>query len=124
MPPSRYRRSTSTRSPAGEQPVQAEKRAGVRILGCLDRCAVGDDFFDLFPDRRRVVEDLDRVVIALGHLAAVQAGHHRDRLENVRLGQPEHVFAPAIVPVESLGDVASDLEVLLLVLPDRDQSAS
>ena len=105
----------------GKQPVQVEERASVGVLGSLDGRAVGDDLLDLFLDGRRVVEDVDRVVVALGHLAAVQARDHRHRLENVRLGQPEHVFPAAVDPVEPLGDVASDFEVLLLVLAHRHQ---
>ena len=99
-----------------EEPVQVEQRASVRVLGGLDRRAVGDDLLDFFLDRRGVVEDVDRVVVALGHLAAVQPGHHGHGLEDVRLGQPEDVFAAAEDAVEPLGDVAGDFQVLLLVL--------
>ena len=66
-----------------------------------------------------LVEDLDRVVVALGHLLAVEAGHHGDAVQDVGLGQAEHVFAAAINAVEPLGDVAGDLQVLLLVLAHR-----
>ena len=67
-----------------------------------------------------LVEDLDRVLVALGHLPAVEPRHHGHSLEDVGLGQPEDRLALAVDVVEPLGDVARDLQVLLLVLAHRD----
>ncbi len=87
-------------------------------LGCLDRRRVGDDGHDLLLERLALVEDADLVAVALGHLAAVDARHHRGGVEDVGLGDDEDL--PELL-VELAGDVAGHLQVLLLVLAHRHQ---
>ena len=50
------------------------------ILRRLHRRRIGDDAHDLFPQRLLLLEELDRVVVALAHLLPVEAGDRRDLL--------------------------------------------
>jgi hypothetical protein len=62
----------------------------------------------------------DRVVVALGHLARVDAGYlGRRRVEGLRLGKDL-----AVETVEAPHDLAADLEMALLVLPHGDEVRS
>ena len=57
-------------------------------------------------------------MVALGHLLPVGARDRRDRLRDVGVGELEYL---AVCVVELLRKVARHLEVLLLVLADRDE---
>ena len=62
----------------------------------------------------------DGVVVALGHLAPVQARQGGDVFLDHRFGQDEELAAVAEQVVETLADVAGHLHVLHLVAADRD----
>lgn len=65
-------------------------------------------------------EQRDGVVVALGHLAPVQARQGGDVFLDHRFGQDEELAAVAEQVVETLADVAGHLHVLHLVAADRD----
>ena len=112
----------------GEGGVDAQQVVGVRpLLGIFQRVGhrqrIGLGATDLLGDRVGIVGEVDaRVIrrIGLAHLlgAVTQAHHARCRAKNQRLGDREEVGLAEIV-VELDGDVARQLEMLLLVLADR-----
>jgi hypothetical protein len=92
----------------------------VRVLGLAGQLAVGDDAGDRLAQRLlAALEQRDDVVVALAHLAAVQAGQQLHRLVHLRLGQHEELLAGAEQVVEAGGHVARHLDVLDLVLAHR-----
>ncbi len=92
-----------------------------RFLGFARRARVGDDARDRILQRPRpAFEQRDDVVVALRHLAPVQAGQQRHRLLDVGLRQHEQVVTVAEQVVEALRDVARHLDVLRLVAADRN----
>ena len=96
-------------------------RNGVEVsgsLGSIHRRGVGDDAHHLLAERLPLLEHADVVAVALRHLLAVEARHHRRLFEDVGVGDLEDL---AELIVELGGDVAGDLDVLLLVLPHRHQ---
>ena len=96
--------------------------AGLVLLVELhSRLAVGDGALELAHDVLRLVHQKHAPVgIGLAHLACgiAQAHDARTDLGNKRLGQRERI---AVESVEALGDVAAELDVLLLILPHRDE---
>ena len=88
----------------------------LRLLGLLHRPGVGRDPHDLLLEGSRLLEDLDRVLVALAHLLPVGAGYLGPPLHQPRLRQREHL---AVEVVEGAGQVAADLDVLHLVFAHR-----
>jgi len=90
-----------------------------RVLGVRHRA------LDLLLDRLRLVEDVDRPLLApagRGHLARRILEVHDPRADggNAVLGHDEDLLAlRREARVEALGDVAHEFQVLALVLPDR-----
>ena len=60
--------------------VDLEQRRALGVLGLPGRARVGDDRVDLPAHLLARREQADHVVVALAHLAAVQAGQQRDGL--------------------------------------------
>ena len=104
----------------GEKFVELVDRIAFGILRRLDRCRVGDDAHDFFLHRLLVGENFDRVVVALAHFRAVRPGHGRGILADARFRELENI---AVGLVHFHRDVAGHLEVLFLVLADRDNVA-
>ena len=91
--------------------LHGEILVGVRLrLG--GRAAVHDDAHDFFAEDFFIAENLDGVAVALAHLLAVEAGHERGLIADLRLWNHEGL---AVLLVELDGDVARHLHVLLLV---------
>ena len=101
-----------------EELVEFVDRVALRLLRLLHRLGVRHDAHHLLL--RGDVEQLDRVVVALGHLLPVGAGDRGDRLGDVRVGDLEDL---AVGVVELDREVARHLKVLLLVLAHRHEVA-
>ncbi len=94
--------------------------SAARVVG--QRLGVGLGAADLQRDRVGIVGHVDaRIIRGVGFrhlLGAVAQAHHPRRLaEDLRLGQREEIAL--VAPVERAGDVARELQMLLLVLADR-----
>ena len=90
----------------------------IRIrFGFLRSPAVHDDAHDPLSQKLLLTEDVDRVSITLTHLLAVGSGNDGNLRQDLRLGNDERL---AIKIVELDGDIACDLDVLLLVFPNRN----
>src|SRR5229473_1564353 len=88
-----------------------------------ERLGIGFGAADLQRDQFRIVGHIDaRIIRGVGFrhlLCAVAQAHHPGRLtKNLRLGEREEVAL--VAPVEGSGDVAGQLDMLLLVFADRD----
>ena len=86
------------------------------LLRLLHRPRVGHDPHDLLPQDLRILEDVERVAVALRHLLAVGARHAGGTVEHLRLRHHEGLAEEMI---EAGGQVAADLDVLHLILADR-----
>ncbi|MCY1400374.1 hypothetical protein D9M71_154540 [compost metagenome] len=103
----------------GKRLEQGEQVRVVRILG-FARCAgVGDDPRNRVLHLFGTAEQRDGVVVALRHLATIQAWQRGDALFDQRLGHGEELFALAKKMVEALADVPRHFHVLDLVATDR-----
>ncbi len=94
------------------------KREDHRSLGrlrSLHRGRVGFDTHDFFTEHILGSEKLNRVVVALAHLCAIESRHDRCGFLDHRLGQFEN-FAKGLVHLDR--DVPGYLQMLLLVAPD------
>ena len=100
----------------GEQLAEGEDIAGIGILRLVDRGAVGNDLHHLLAHLFFRAKELDGVAIAFRHLLAIEAGDDSHILADHRFGNGEDL---AIGVVEADGQVAGNLDVLLLVLADR-----
>ena len=102
-----------------ELPVQREDRADLGAAGVAlaELLGVGDERSHGRPHRRLVLADADRVVEGLRHLPAVRPGDQRG-VGQQRLRLEQHL---AVEPVEAPDDLARELEVRDLVLPDRHE---
>ncbi|GAB1384440.1 hypothetical protein MASR1M50_27610 [Burkholderiales bacterium] len=94
----------------------AIQRRALGVLGLARRARVGDDGHDLPAQLLARAEQGDHVVVALAHLAAIQAGQQRHVVVDQRLGRHQVL---AVQVVEAGGDVARHLDVLDLVAPHR-----
>ena len=103
----------------GKGLVEGEQMGVVRILGLARQLRVGDDAGDGVLELLGAAEQRDGVVVALGHLAPVQARQGRHILLDHRLRQGEQLAPLAEQVVEALADVAGHLHVLDLVAADR-----
>ena len=100
----------------GEGAVDLVQRRAFGVLG-LARCArIGHDAHDLLAQLLARPEQGDGVVVALAHLAAVQAGQQGHVVVDQRLGRHQ-VFTVQVV--EAGRHVARHLDVLDLVAPHR-----
>ena len=102
----------------GEELEHSEDAARIGILRLLHGGRVSLDAHDFLLQRLFRLEDANGVVVTLRHLPAVNAGHHGHVAQDVRLRQGQD-FAEGVV--ELLRDVAADLDVLFLILADRNQ---
>ena len=101
---------------AGKSLVNLEQRRPFDVLGLARRARVGHDACYQLAQLLARREQGNGVVVALAHLAPVQAGQQGDRLFNHCFGQHEML---AIVMVEAQGHVARHFNVLDLVATDR-----
>ena len=102
---------------AGEGGVDLEQGAGIGVLGLAGLQGVGLDLAHQLEQLLLGDEQRDGVVVALGHLAPVEAVEHLHLLVHRRLGQGEEL--PLVEVVEAPGHVAGHLDVLDLVTPHR-----
>ena len=101
---------------AGKRLVNLEQGRAFHVLGFAVGLAVGDDAADEFLQLRARCEQRDGVVVALAHLAPVQAGQRGHVVFDGRLGRGE---MRAVAVVEAGGHVARHFDVLHLVAPHR-----
>ena len=102
-----------------ERLVQGEQVRIVRVLGFAWGAGVGDDPRDRILHVLGAGEQRDGVVVALGHLAAIQARQGGHAFFDQRLGHGEEFFTVAEQVVEALADVAGHFHVLDLVAAHR-----
>ncbi len=100
----------------GKGLIELEQRRALDLLGFARRLRVGDDGEDQPLQFRRGREQRDGVVVALAHLAAIEAGQRRHRGIDLGFGQHEVL---AVQVVEARRHVARHLDVLDLVAADR-----
>ena len=105
----------------GDEFVKGEDAAAFDRFRSFDGGGVGLDAHDLLFERSRLFKQRDGVVVALAHLLAVEAGDDGGGFLDARIGQFEEAFAKGLVHFD--GDVAGDLDVLLLILAHRDDIA-
>jgi len=103
----------------GEQANQGEYVTRVRVFRLLQRGGVGDDAHHFLFELLSLIEDADRVAIALRHLATVDSGDNGHFVQDVRLRDRQDRFAVSEPIIEPDGQVAADLKILLLVRSDR-----
>ena len=89
------------------------------ILGFARQPGVGDDARHGLLELLGSAEQRDGVVVALAHLASVEAGQRGHFFLDHHLGQHEQILALAEQMVEALADIARHLHVLDLVTTDR-----
>ena len=99
-----------------EKLIQRKHITGVRILGFLKRCGVGNHSHDALLGRFRGAKQLDVIVVGLGHLLPVDTGNHRDLASNGGLWNRKYL---AVLIVELDGNIAGDFNMLLLVFTHR-----
>jgi hypothetical protein len=103
---------------AGEPAKDGEQRAVVGILRLAGHSRVGDDAHDRLAQLLLATgKQRNGVVVALGHLAAIQTGQRRHLLLDQRFGQHEEIVP--VDMVETLAKITRHLDVLDLVTPDR-----
>ena len=98
----------------GKSLVDLEQGRAFGVLGFARRARVGHDALDELAQLLPAAEQRDGVVVALAHLAAVQAGQGGHVLVDHRFGQHEVL---AVEVVEAGAHVARHLDVLHLVAP-------
>lgn len=77
--------------------VDARERRALRILGFAGQLAVGDDAADRFAQRLfAAIKERNDVVVALTHLAAVEARENFDVFIDLLEGQHEEFLASAV----------------------------
>ena len=96
----------------GERRVDRKQGRAVGFLGLARLERVGDDLHDGLAQSFFRQPQGNRVVVALGHLAAVMPGQHRDVFVHHGFRQYE-MFAEMVV--EALGNVARHFQVLDLL---------
>ena len=95
------------------------KRDDARARGIfrrLDGRGIRHDGHDFFPQRLLLLEEPDRVVVALRHFLPVEPDHRRDLLDDARLGDDKKPLS--VRAVHRARDVARDLDMLLLIATD------
>ena len=108
----------------GEELDQGKDVVGIRIFGIFEGRRVRDDTTDLFLECLAFVEEADGVTVALRHFASVEARHHRHVIQDVGFRDGEDGGVGAKGAIEALGGITGDLDVLLLILPDRHERAA
>ena len=99
----------------GKGLVDLEQRRALGVFGLAGCARIGLDAANQLLELFARCKQGDGVVVALAHLAAVQAGQQLHLGIDLRLGQHEEFLALAEEVVEALGDVARHLDVLNLV---------
>ncbi len=87
----------------------------LRLFRLFHRAGIGHDSHDFFPLGFRVLEQLQRVVVALRHFFAIEPGHFSRVLQHFGFGHHERL---AKVMVEAGGKVAAHFDVLHLIGSD------
>ncbi|MNZ91669.1 hypothetical protein D3C78_1106630 [compost metagenome] len=98
---------------------QGEQVRIVRVLGFARSAGVGDDARDRVLHVLGAGEQRNGVVIALGHLAAIQARQSRHTFFDQRFGHGKEFLALTEQVVETLADITGHFHVLDLVAADR-----
>ncbi len=101
---------------AGERGIYIEQCAIVRILGLTRLQRIGFDFHDQFAQFFGRRKQRNRIVVALAHLASVEAGQNRGLCIDHGLRQYKSL---AVDMIETLGDIPGHFHMLNLVLADR-----
>ena len=102
----------------GEEFVECENDGVLGGLGILDRGGIGLDAHDELLRGFFIAEDGERVVVALAHFFAIESGDFGGGFANAGGGQDQGAFA--VLVVDLTNEVASDFEVLFLILTDGD----
>ena len=108
---------------ARAQSSRSQKRRNTRTVFLIERdhaLGVGLGLLDELPRFLFGQAQRNSVAVALGHLAAVQAGHFGDIVVQDAFGQREH-FGVALV--EAARNLARDLDMGQLVLTNRNDVA-
>ena len=101
--------------------VDARERRALRILGFAGQLAVGDDAADRFAQRLfAAFKERNDVVVALTHLAAVEARENFDVFIDLLEGQHEEFLASAVHVVKARGHIAGHFQVLNLIASHWD----
>ena len=102
---------------AGKCLVDLEQRRAFNFLGFTGRTRIGQEAANQLAQLIARAEQRDGVVVALAHLAAVQARQDGDML--VHCGLRKHKVLAAVLVVEAGGNVACHFNVLDLVAAHR-----
>ncbi len=92
-----------------------EEVASVGVFGRFGRGAVGNNAHDLFAQSFFFGKNWQRVAVTFAHLAPVDAGDGLNVFSDDAFGDFQRF---AVNPVEVVGDIAGDFDMLFLIHAD------